>query len=157
MQKRAGLESSRRTTKKINSDRIDPARSALMARVRQRHSAPELAVRRLLRDLGASYRLHPKHLPGTPDVIVPRNKCAIFVHGCFWHRHRSCVKASTPKTRTAFWTEKFAQNVARDAQKTRALCKLGWSVMTIWECQCRDLPKLEKRLRRRLGLIRTRE
>lgn len=146
MQKRARLESSRRTTKKINSHRIDPARSALMARVRQKHSAPELEVRRLLRHLGASYRLHPKSLPGTPDIIVPDAKCAIFVHGCFWHRHPSCSKATMPKTRIAFWTDKFARNVTRDARKARAVRAMGWKVVTVWECQCRKPEKLKNRL-----------
>jgi DNA mismatch endonuclease (patch repair protein) len=138
----------RRTTKKINPDFIDPARSALMARVRQKHSAPELKVRRLLRDLGASYRLHPKSLPGTPDIIVAEAKCAIFVHGCFWHRHPSCPKATMPKTRVTFWRDKFEKNVARDARKARALRKLGWHVLTVWECQCRDPDKIRRRLTR---------
>jgi DNA mismatch endonuclease (patch repair protein) len=139
----------RRTTK-INPELIDPARSALMARVRQRHSEPERAVRRMLRALGIPFRLHQKSLPGTPDVVVPSRNWAIFVHGCFWHRHSSCVKTTTPKTRVAFWTDKFAKNVARDARKARALRKLGWHVMTIWECQCRDSAKLKRRLRRTL-------
>jgi DNA mismatch endonuclease (patch repair protein) len=148
MQKRVRLESNRRTTKKINPNLIDPARSALMARVRQKHSAPELEVRRLLRDLGASYRLHPKSLPGTPDIIVAEAKWAIFVHGCFWHRHPSCSKATMPKTRVAFWADKFAKNVARDARKARALRVMGWRVVTVWECQCRKPEKLKNRLRR---------
>jgi len=134
-----------------NPDPIDPQRSALMARVRQRHSAPELEVQRQLRRLGASYRLHSKLLPGTPDIVLPSAKCAIFVHGCFWHRHPYCAKATTPKTRAAFWTDKFAKNIARDARKTRALRKLGWSVMTIWECHCRDADKLTRRLKRMLA------
>lgn len=138
----------RRTMKKKSLEQIDPARSALMARVRQRHSAPEREVRRIVRGLGASYRLHPKSLPGTPDIIVPSAKCAIFVHGCFWHRHPSCPKTTMPKTRVAFWTDKFAKNVKRDARKSRALRAMGWKVITVWECQCRYADKLEKRLGR---------
>ena len=138
---------SRRSRKK-NSNLVDPERSALMARVRQKHSAPELEVRRLLRGIGASYRLHPKTLPGTPDIIVAEARCAIFVHGCFWHRHPSCSKATMPKTRVAFWTDKFAKNVARDARKARALRAMGWKVVTVWECQCDKPVKLESRLRR---------
>lgn len=137
-----------RSMKKKRPEPIDPARSALMARVRQRHSAPELEVRRLLRRLGASYRLHPKSLPGTPDIVVPSAKCAIFVHGCFWHRHPSCSKATMPKTRVAFWTDKFTKNIARDARKARALRAMGWRVIVVWECQCRHTEKLEKRLTR---------
>jgi DNA mismatch endonuclease (patch repair protein) len=140
----------RRMTKKINPELIDPARSALMARVRQRHSEPERAVRRMLRALRIPFRLHLRSLPGTPDIVVPHRNWAIFVHGCFWHRHPACVKTTTPKTRVAFWTDKFAKNVARDARKARALRKLGWHVMTVWECQCRDREKLKKRLQRTL-------
>lgn len=133
---------------KKKPDFIDPARSALMARVRQRHSKPERAVRQILRALRIPFRLHQRSLPGTPDIVVPSRNWAIFVHGCFWHRHPSCVKATTPKTRVAFWTDKFAKNVTRDARKARALRKLGWHVMTVWECQCRDSEKLKRRLRR---------
>jgi DNA mismatch endonuclease (patch repair protein) len=140
-----------RTTKKKNLGFIDPARSALMARVRQKHSAPEIEVRRLLRDLGASYRLHPKSLPGTPDIIVTEAKCAVFVHGCFWHRHPSCSKATMPKTRVGFWTDKFAKNVARDARKARDLRAMGWKVLTVWECQCSKPEILKNRLRRLLA------
>jgi DNA mismatch endonuclease (patch repair protein) len=127
---------------------IDPARSALMARVRQRHTEPEREVRRILRALRIPFKLHQKSLPGTPDIVVPGRNWAIFVHGCFWHRHRACVKTTTPKTRVAFWTDKFAKNVARDARKARALRKLGWHVMTVWECECRDMDKLKRRLQR---------
>lgn len=150
MQRRARVESNRRTSKK-KSYRIDPARSALMARVRQKHSTPELQVRRVLRDLGASYRLHPKCLPGTPDIVLPDVRCAIFVHGCFWHRHSSCSKATMPKTRVAFWADKFAKNVARDARKARGVRAMGWKVLTVWECQCKKPEKLKNRLRRLLA------
>jgi DNA mismatch endonuclease (patch repair protein) len=135
-------------TKKNRPEPVDPKRSALMARVRQRHSEPEQAVRRLLRQLKIPYRLHQASLPGTPDIVVPSRKYAIFVHGCFWHRHSSCAKATTPKTRIAFWTDKFAKNVARDARKAKALRKLGWHVITVWECQCRHVDKLRIRLQR---------
>jgi DNA mismatch endonuclease (patch repair protein) len=122
-----------------------------MARVRQRHSEPERAVRRILRALKIPFKLHQGSLPGTPDIIVPDRNWVIFVHGCFWHRHASCSKTTTPKTRVAFWTEKFANNVARDARKARALRKLGWHVMTVWECQCRDSERLKRRLQRLLS------
>jgi DNA mismatch endonuclease (patch repair protein) len=127
---------------------IDPFRSALMARVRQRHSAPEQTVRRILRSLGVSYQLHKKSLPGTPDIVLPGRQCVIFVHGCFWHRHTSCPKATMPKSRISFWVDKFEKNVARDRRNTRDIRKLGWKVMTVWECQCKQPEKLSKRLER---------
>jgi DNA mismatch endonuclease (patch repair protein) len=126
---------------------IDPARSALMARVRQKKSAPELAVRSVLRELGITYRSHARRLPGTPDIYIPSRSRAIFVHGCFWHRHKGCIKASTPKTRRSFWTKKFNENVARDARNIVALRKLGWKVTIVWECQCKDVRRLANRLR----------
>lgn len=90
-------------------------------------------------------------MPGTPDIVLPDRKCAIFVHGCFWHRHASCAKATMPKTRIPFWTDKFEKNVARDRRNARAVRKLGWKVVTVWECQCKHPKKLIKRLKRCLG------
>lgn len=136
---------------KIDRTEIDPARSALMSRVRQRNSAPELKVRQILRALKVPYRLHRRSLPGTPDICVPSLKCAIFVHGCFWHRHEGCPNASTPKTRHAFWTDKFARNVARDAENVSAIRKLGWKAIVVWECQCKDTARLTRRLTRLLA------
>jgi DNA mismatch endonuclease (patch repair protein) len=135
---------------KESPDPIDPRRSALMGRVRQRHSAPELEVRRILRALNVPYRLHRKSLPGTPDICIPSVKGVIFVHGCFWHRHPGCKKATTPKTRRAFWLDKFARNVARDAANVSAVRELGWRPVIVWECQCRDAEKLAARLARLL-------
>jgi DNA mismatch endonuclease (patch repair protein) len=125
---------------------IDAARSALMARVRQKHSAPELAVRKALRSLGIRYSLHRKTLPGSPDICISSRRSIIFVHGCFWHRHKSCKYATTPKTRVEFWRKKFEGNVRRDARNAAALRRLGWKVFTIWECKCRDHGKLERML-----------
>ncbi len=137
---------SHRKTK--SDDLVDPRRSALMARVRQRNSAPELEVRRILRGLNVSFGLHRKSLPGTPDITVPKLRYAIFIHGCFWHRHENCSKATTPKTRVAFWQSKFERNVARDARNIASLRKLGWKVIVIWECECRSMDKLTRRLAR---------
>lgn len=117
-------------------------RRALMARVRREHTEPELVVRRLLYRLGYRYRLHRRDLPGTPDVCFPGRKKAIFVHGCFWHRHPGCRRASTPKTRTSFWSEKFAQNVARDRRKLAELRRLGWHTLVIWECETENPAEL---------------
>jgi len=141
--------------KKKGPDPVDPQRSALMARVRQRQSKPELAAQRALCRLGIRFRLHSRQLPGTPDIVVPTANCAIFVHGCFWHRHEGCSKATIPKTRVLFWTDKFTRNVARDARKTRQLRKLGWRVITVWECQCKDFEKLERRLNRIISASKT--
>lgn len=112
-------------------------RSALMAKVGTKNTVPEMRVRKCAHRLGYRFRLHRKGLPGSPDVVFPRLKKAIFVHGCFWHRHLGCVKASMPKTRTEFWSEKFAANVARDASDIAALENLGWSVLVVWECETR--------------------
>jgi DNA mismatch endonuclease, patch repair protein len=134
------------------SNPIDPERSALMARVRRRHSAPEQAVRKILRSLEIPYRLHRRSLPGTPDIVLPDRRYVIFVHGCFWHRHASCSKATMPKSRISFWVDKFEKNVTRDRRNTRAIRKLGWKVVTVWECQCEHPEKLSKRLKRSLSL-----
>lgn len=113
-----------------------------MKRIRRRDTAPELAVRRALRRLGFHYRLQGKDLPGNPDIVNRRRKVAIFVHGCFWHRHPGCRRSSTPKTRTEFWEAKFARNVERDRRAERKLSEDGWSVVVVWECQTRDFDRL---------------
>ena len=104
----------------------DAARSANMARIGARDTGPELAVRRLLHRLGYRYRLHKRELPGTPDICFPGRRKAIFVHGCFWHRHDGCRRTTTPKTRTAFWKDKFDKNVVRDRTNMMNLGALGW-------------------------------
>ena len=124
--------------KEVTEAEPSAERRALMARVRRKDTEPELAVRRLLYRLGYRYRLHKRDLPGTPDICFPGRKKAIFVHGCFWHRHPGCQRASTPKTRTSFWSEKFAQNVARDGRRITELRRLGWEALVVWECQTED-------------------
>ena len=123
-----------------------PARSANMARVGARDTKPELAVRRLLHRLGYRYRLHRPGLPGTPDICFPARKKAIFIHGCFWHRHDGCRRTTTPKTRTSFWEEKFDKNVVRDRMNMVDLGELGWEAMVVWECETTDLEMLAPRL-----------
>ena len=123
-----------------------PARSANMASVRSRDTKPELVVRRLLHCLGYRYRLHRRDLPGTPDVCFPARKKAIFVHGCFWHRHEGCIRTTTPKTRTSFWEAKFDRNVVRDRAILTSLGGLGWKVMVVWECETTNVETLESRL-----------
>lgn len=127
---------------------VTPSRSANMAKVRGKNTKPEVAVRRAAHSLGLRFRLHRRDLPGTPDLVFSKRKTAIFVHGCFWHRHEGCPKAGpAPKTRTAFWQAKFDRNTARDARNDLALREAGWTVAIIWECETRDLEKLIAQLR----------
>ena len=128
-------------------------RSALMARVRPHNSKPERVVRSCLHGLGLRFRLHNSNLPGTPDIVLPRYRTVVFVHGCFWHRHSGCIKSTTPKTHRSFWTAKFLANVLRDRRVQRKLRADGWHVITLWECQTKDKAELVQRLRRRLSFI----
>ena len=121
-------------------------RSEVMARIRGRDTVPELAVRRIAHGMGLRFRLHRKDLPGRPDLVLPKHRLAVFVHGCFWHRHEGCRLASTPKSRIAFWTEKFAANVARDARQESALRELDWRVLVIWQCETKDGASVERKL-----------
>ncbi len=115
-----------------------------MARIRSKQTQPELIVRRALHNMGFRFRLHRRDLPGKPDIILPKYKLAIFVHGCFWHQHPDCKLASRPKTRGEYWGPKLASNVARDQRHARALEELGWRVETVWECETRDTERLDK-------------
>lgn len=129
------------------TDRLEPAaRSALMARVRQRGTTPELLVRRLLFSRGWRYRLHTRSLPGTPDIVFPRLRAAIFVHGCFWHGHGGCALFTVPKTRTEYWNRKVEENRKRDADKEERLRALGWTVLTVWQCETKDQESLVEKL-----------
>jgi DNA mismatch endonuclease, patch repair protein len=121
-------------------------RRALMQGIRSKDTQPELVVRRVLHRLGFRYRLHRRGLPGTPDIVFANKQKAIFVHGCFWHRHPDCRSASTPKTRASFWVEKFAKNVERDIRKGAELEAIGWSVLIVWSCEIKDTIMLERRL-----------
>lgn len=117
---------------------VDPARSRLMSRVRQKNTKPEVAVRRYAHGLGYRFRLHRKDLSGSPDLVFPSRAKVIFVHGCFWHRHFGCRYATTPKSRRAFWEEKFRANQKRDARNLESLKNDGWEALVIWECQVKD-------------------
>jgi DNA mismatch endonuclease (patch repair protein) len=109
-------------------------RSWNMSRIKGRDTAPELRLRSLLHRAGFRFKLHAKDLPGKPDIVLPKYHTAIFVHGCFWHRHEGCRNATTPSTRAAFWQTKFDGNVARDRRNRAALEAGGWTVITVWEC-----------------------
>ena len=121
-------------------------RSEIMAGIRGRDTAPEMAVRRIAHRMGLRFRLHRKHLPGRPDLVFPKHRLVVFVHGCFWHRHEGCRQATIPKSRVVFWTEKFAMNVARDARQESALKEQGWRVLVIWECETKNERAVERRL-----------
>ena len=110
-------------------------RSRLMAKIKGKNTGPERAVRSMLHRAGFRFRIHVRALPGTPDIVLPRHRAVIFVHGCFWHRHAGCKMAGTPKSHRRFWSDKFARNVANDRKHRHRLRRLGWRVLTIWECQ----------------------
>jgi DNA mismatch endonuclease (patch repair protein) len=132
----------------------DPARSALMKRVRQSRTGAEEAVAVGLRQAGLAYRRNVKALPGAPDFANRRRKWAIFVNGCFWHHHKNCRRGTLPKQNRAFWLEKFAANRARDARKAWALRGQGFYVAFVWECEAFDPERLAPRvarLQRRAG------
>lgn len=134
------------------ADRLTPeARSRLMAAVRGRNTTPELAVRRLAHALGYRFRIHRSDLPGKPDLVFPSRRKVIFVHGCFWHRHAGCRKATMPKSQIEFWSAKFARNVERDARNECELRAAGWDVLLIWECETRDIGHMTVTLRDFLG------
>lgn len=125
---------------------VEPLRRRIMSAVRGRDTKPEMIVRRLLHSMNYRYRLHKKGLPGRPDVVFAGRRKAIFVHGCFWHRHPGCSKATDPKTRSEFWSAKFARNVERDGEVERRLKELGWETIVVWECETRSPETLGRRL-----------
>jgi DNA mismatch endonuclease (patch repair protein) len=106
-----------------------------MSWIRSSDTVPELAIRKSLHALGFRFRLHGRKLPVKPDIILPRHRTVVFVHGCFWHRHGGCKVATTPKSNTDFWVEKFGRNVARDARVAAELAAQGWNVLVAWECE----------------------
>lgn len=112
-------------------------RSRMMSGIKGKHTRPELLVRSGLHRRGFRYRLHPRDLPGRPDLVLPKYGAVIFVHGCFWHRHPKCRYATTPATRQAFWQEKFEANIQRDRRDQAALRQAGWRVFVVWECALR--------------------
>lgn len=117
------------------ADIVTPAqRSAMMSRIRGKNTRPELALRRQLFAAGYRFRLHRRDLPGTPDAVLPKHRVALFVHGCFWHRHAGCPMTTEPSTNAEVWAAKFSANVKRDATAVRRLQELGWRVAVVWEC-----------------------
>lgn len=121
-------------------------RSWLMSRIKSGDTQPEMVVRSTLHRLGFRFSLRRRDLPGKPDIVLRRWKCAVFVHGCFWHRHPGCPVATMPKSNVEFWRQKFERNVARDARVRDELRQMGWNVVVVWECETRDRLALATRL-----------
>ncbi|MGE4549935.1 MAG: very short patch repair endonuclease [Opitutales bacterium] len=128
-------------------------RSYIMSRVASKDTKPELLVRSFLHRSGFRFRIHGKKLPGRPDLVLPKHQAVVFVHGCFWHRHNGCAKATMPATRVGFWREKFERNVARDLTNQAELKNLGWCVIVLWECEIATIADREDRLPRLISEI----
>jgi DNA mismatch endonuclease vsr len=137
------------------SDKLTPEkRSWNMSRIKGKDTKIEVEVRKYLFSKGYRFRKNDKRYPGKPDIVLPKYHVAIFVHGCFWHRHEGCIDATTPKTRTEFWLEKFDKNVKNDQIKQEKIRELGWKVIVIWECELKrsfqeTMDKVEKELTRK--------
>lgn len=117
-------------------DRLTPERRSWnMSRIKGKDTKPELLLRSLLHQKGFRFRIHDKRLPGKPDIVLPRHKTVILVHGCFWHRHPNCLYASTPKSREKFWLKKFEDTIRRDKKQETKLKKEGWNLIIVWECE----------------------
>ncbi len=123
-------------------------RNEIMSRVRGKNTKPERVVRSILHRMGYRFRLNVADLPGKPDIVLPRHKKVVLVNGCFWHGHKNCRKAQIPATNTAFWSKKIQGNIERDRRVRRLLRKEGWQVLTLWECQSRNIAKLTSRIER---------
>jgi DNA mismatch endonuclease (patch repair protein) len=125
------------------TDIFDPVkRSDVMSRVRSSNTKPERIIRSLLHRMGYRFRLHRRDLPGSPDIVLPKRRAIIFVHGCYWHQHAGCKKGTIPKQNSEFWSEKLTGNVRRDLETRKMLRSLGWRVLVIWECETKG--KVEK-------------
>lgn len=129
------------------ADQITPEqRSRTMRAVKSQNTKPEIKVRRLLHRMGFRFRLHHKDLPGKPDIVLPRHKKVIFVHGCFWHGHAGCKEAARPTSNTAYWNAKIDRNMARDERALQEIQNQGWQPLVVWECQTKDAEALYARL-----------
>lgn len=122
-------------------------RSEIMSRITGRDTAPEVRVRRLLHALGFRFRLYRKDLPGKPDIVLPRHRKVVLIHGCFWHGHPGCRRAALPTTNVEFWEKKIGKNVARDRLVQAELTAAGWSALVLWQCRLRDIDSLAAELK----------
>ena len=133
--------------------KVSEQRSRNMSAIKSKNTKPEIKVRKVLHSMGYRFRLHRKDLPGSPDIVLPKYKTVIFVHGCFWHRHQNCKYASNPKTRREFWEKKFKENIERDKKTQEKLKNLGWKTNIVWECEVKNreilILKLEEILRKK--------
>lgn len=127
---------------------LHQARGDLMRRIKSHGTKPEKIVSRLIPRIVGHFWPNARSLPGRPDIAIFRKRKAIFVHGCFWHQHRGCSRSNVPKTNKGYWIPKLARNVQRDRENIRALRRLGWKVLVIWECKCRNQHSLEQNLKR---------
>ncbi len=127
-------------------------RSWIMSRVKGRDTNPERLVRSLLHRMGYRFRVHRKDLPGTPDIVLPRYRKIIFVHGCFWHQHPGCPKSKRPASNREFWDRKFENTITRDQRNIAQLKELGWDTLIIWQCETRDRESLRIKINRYLTL-----
>jgi DNA mismatch endonuclease (patch repair protein) len=136
----------------VMQDHLSPeARSAHMRRIRKVNTGPEMRVRRVAHALGYRFRLHRSELPGTPDLVFPRLRKAVFVNGCFWHQHPGCKLARLPKSRPDYWLPKLRRNQERDLERLETLDARGWKVLVIWECETNDLKATTVALRQFLA------
>ena len=131
--------------------KVSERRSRNMSAIKSKNTKPEIAVRKVLHSIGYRFRLHRKDLPGSPDIVLPKYKTVIFVHGCFWHRHENCKYASNPKTRKEFWENKFKTNVKRDKEIQEKIKNIGWKSVVIWECEVRNIESIEEKIKRFLN------
>ena len=126
--------------------KVSEQRSRNMSAIKSKNTKPEIKVRKLLHSMGYRFRLHSKDLPGSPDIVLPKYKTVIFVHGCFWHRHENCKYASTPKTRKEFWNKKFTENKKRDSEIQEKIKILDWRSVVIWECETKNIENLRDKI-----------
>ena len=126
--------------------KVSEQRSRNMSAIKSKNTKPEIKVRKLLHSMGYRFRLHSKDLPGSPDIVLPKYKTVIFVHGCFWHRHENCKYASNPKTRKEFWNKKFTENKKRDSEIQEKIKNLDWRSVVIWECETKNIENLREKI-----------
>ena len=126
--------------------KVSEQRSRNMSAIKSKNTKPEIKVRKVLHSMGYRFRLHSKDLPGSPDIVLPKYKTVIFVHGCFWHRHENCKYASTPKTRKEFWNKKFIANIKRDSEIQEKIKILDWRSIVIWECETKNIENLRDKI-----------
>ena len=126
--------------------KVSEQRSSNMSAIKSKNTKPEIKVRKILHSMGYRFRLHSKDLPGSPDIVLPKYKTVIFVHGCFWHRHENCKYASTPKTRKEFWNKKFTENKKRDSEIQEKIKILDWRSVVIWECETKNIENLRDKI-----------